>query len=214
MVDFRESGLALSFKDVPVAGQTSLTRVDNPPAPPPGFEFVGDVYNIRSTAVYDEDEGVDSSVSWCGHCSPQDLEPYLKLMNYEEGAWRDITVAVNTADKKILGRTFGLSLFGVVLFTDREAAIEDLIAAGSSMGLYGGGLYGGLYNSMYSNLRNALSALTDESTDNDAKAIHELNAFIKECTAQSGKSVSVEQAEFLISRASMILETLKFGHKT
>ena len=57
-------------------------------------------------------------------------------------------------------------------------------------------------------LENALKSL---EKGKDKTAINQMNAFINECEAQSGKKLTEEQAETLIAAAEVIISTIEEG---
>jgi hypothetical protein len=214
VVVFPVGGMSISFGNVTVAGEASIAVMNDPAAPPQGYELIGEAYDITTTAVYDTVAGITVSVPWCGHClpvfvpwcghcSPQELEPYLQLMHHEQGEWQHVTTLVDTANGIISGNVSSLSPFSVMLLMDPVAAIEDLVNTVANMNLHKG-----IHNSLDAKLTNALSALTDNVSGNDASAVNKLNAFINECEAQSGKHLAPEQANKLIVMADAIIQTL------
>jgi hypothetical protein len=214
-VVFPISGVSISFGNVTRAGEASLAVMNDPAAPPQGYELIGKAYNITTTAVYDNTvAGITVSVPWCAHClpvfvpwcahcSPQELEPYLELMHHEQGEWQNVTTLVDTANGIISGNVSSLSPFAVMLLMDPVAATEDLVDTVANMNLHKG-----IHNSLDAKLSNALSALTDKVSGNDASAVNKLNAFINECEAQSGKHLAPEQGNKLIVMADAIVQTL------
>jgi hypothetical protein len=214
VVIFPVGGMSISFGNVTVAGEASVVVMNDPAAPPQGYELIGEAYDITTTAVYDTVAGITVSVPWCGHCLPvfvpwcghclpQELEPYLQLMHHEQGEWQHVTTLVDTANGIISGNVSSLSPFSVMLLMDPVAAIEDLVNTVANMNLHKG-----IHNSLDAKLTNALSALTDNVSGNDASAVNKLNAFINECEAQSGKHLAPEQANKLIVMADAIIQTL------
>ena len=67
----------------------------------------------------------------------------------------------------------------------------------------------GISNSLDSKLESALSALDDLNENNDSSAINSMYAFINSVEAQSGKKISVEDAENLIAIAKAIIANLE-----
>jgi hypothetical protein len=78
--------------------------------------------------------------------------------------------------------------------------IDDLIALVNGLNIHQG-----IQNSLLAKLNAAAAAL---AADNTATACTKLQDFINECNAQSGKKLSVEQADELIARANEIRASL------
>lgn len=216
VVDFPESGISVSFGKVTEGGVAFVAAMEDPPKPPEGFALIGTAYDINTTAQYGEEAGatvsvswcahcMPGSVSWCAHCSPQDLELYLKIMHYGESMWENVTNIANTETKTISGNVSNLSPFGVMLLTDQAAVIKNLIATISSMNLRKE-----LESSLKMKLNSVLAVLTDKETDNNKSAISTLSYFISQCKVQREKQLTIEKADLLISRASMIIETIQY----
>ena len=70
-----------------------------------------------------------------------------------------------------------------------------------------------LGNSLERQLRNVLGSLTAADSDQRQDATNMLNAFINECEAQSGKKLTVDQAQELVAVANDIITTLTAGHQ-
>lgn len=69
----------------------------------------------------------------------------------------------------------------------------------------------GIKNSYDTKLSSALRVLNDLKSGNDHAAINNLYAFIAHVDAQSGKMLGEEEADYLIAKASEIIEILKEG---
>jgi len=78
--------------------------------------------------------------------------------------------------------------------------LDDLIALVNGLNIHQG-----IQNSLLAKLNAAAGAL---AADNTATACTKLSDFINECEAQSGKKLSVEQADELIARANEIRDSL------
>ncbi|MDP2728906.1 MAG: hypothetical protein Q8O55_00260 [Dehalococcoidales bacterium] len=83
---------------------------------------------------------------------------------------------------------------------DPQEMTEDLIGVVSSLGLPQG-----IENSLTSKLSNVIKSLGKGQTD---AAINQLNAFINEVQAQSGKKLSEAQASDLVDKAQDIIASL------
>jgi hypothetical protein len=211
---FPISGVSISFGEVTAAGEASVEVNNNTPAVPEGYQIIGDAYDMTTSAVYNPVSGIIVSVPWCGHCMPvfvpwcghcssAELEPHLELMHYEQGSWQNVTTTVDTTSGAISGMVASLSPFAVMLLMDPVAATVDLIDTVEGMNLKKG-----IRNSLYVKLSNALSALTDKVSGNDASAVNKLRAFVNQCEAQSGKNIAVDQANKLVSMADAIIQVL------
>jgi hypothetical protein len=114
--------VSLTFDSVSTSGTTGVTRTEYGPGRPAGFNL-GDppaYYRLRTTAVF------SGSVMVCmnyGDISFDD-ESQLKLFHYEDGAWVDRTISLDTANKIICASVISLSPFAVL--EDRRIEAEGL----------------------------------------------------------------------------------------
>ncbi len=86
----------------------------------------------------------------------------------------------------------------IVAPADPQEMTKDLIKVVSSLGLPEG-----IQNSLTSKLSNVIKSLEKGQTN---AAINQLNAFINEVQAQSGKKLTSEQANMLILEATKIIK--------
>ena len=85
--------------------------------------------------------------------------------------------------------------------------LEDLSDYIISLGLEGIGSGRGLL----AKLETAIEKLSDETVENDAAAVNSLQAFINSVEAQSGKKISEDDADALITAAQQIIDMLTSG---
>jgi hypothetical protein len=88
-----------------------------------------------------------------------------------------------------------------------EAALECLRAKVEDYHLQQG-----IDNSLDKKLGNVLGSLTAANAEQRQDAVNKLNAFINQCTDQSGDELTVEQAEELIADAEKIIDALNRGY--
>ncbi|MGD8500915.1 MAG: hypothetical protein PVJ86_09725 [Phycisphaerales bacterium] len=91
----------------------------------------------------------------------------------------------------------------VIAFTDVGAMIEALIAKVESLNLHQG-----IENSLDVKLENAKKSLESVKAGNRQDAVNKLDAFVNECAAQSGKTLTADQADDLIADALDIIHIL------
>lgn len=70
-------------------------------------------------------------------------------------------------------------------------------------------LHHGIENSLMVKLNGGWQNLTDSNPDNDAAAVHSLQAFVNHVEAQSGKKITAADAEHLVASAQAIIEALQ-----
>jgi hypothetical protein len=85
-----------------------------------------------------------------------------------------------------------------------ESLVRTLLESVASLNLAAGSA-----NALRSKLQNALDALAGETPGGIVSAIGMLNAFINSVEAQTGKSISPEQAEELVSQAGLLISKLE-----
>lgn len=91
----------------------------------------------------------------------------------------------------------------VVLYTDPEQLLSDLVQQVVSLNIATG-----IGNALDAKLQNALDALDRAQTGDTASATGILYAFIQSVEAQSGKKLTTEQANQLVSSAQAIIDAL------
>lgn len=119
--------LALEFVEVTRGGLTKVVLRGECPPPPAGFRFL-------SPSVYLE---VETNATYAGPISlcldPESLPlpgilETIRLMEYRDGEWFDITEAVDPESLKIWGTTDVLGLLAIVQSYDPVAGLNDLSA--------------------------------------------------------------------------------------
>jgi hypothetical protein len=70
-------------------------------------------------------------------------------------------------------------------------------------------LHHGIENSLMVKLNGAWQNLTDPNPENDGAAINQLQAFVNQVEAQSGKKITAADAENLVASAQAIIEALQ-----
>lgn len=196
--------VAMTFDQVLNAGTTTVTVTDTAPPLPPEFTAGQPALflDIETTATFTGT--VEVIVSYANISFAGD-PANLRLIHFENGAWRDITVSNNTTTKVIVGQAVSFSPFAVVLSTQRNPVqmIDDLIAV-----VRGVHASHGTITSLTTKLRAAQSALTDERPKNNRKAADKLLDFVDQAREQRGKQLLAADADSLVRDAEAILATL------
>ena len=78
---------------------------------PSGYNFVGNFYDVTTCADYTGTIYV--TIPYEQSSVPSGKEGTLRMFHWENGAWHDVTLSVNTADNTITGRVTSLSPFGL-----------------------------------------------------------------------------------------------------
>ncbi|MBX3055537.1 MAG: right-handed parallel beta-helix repeat-containing protein [Anaerolineae bacterium] len=96
----------VTFSTVSVAGNTTLTVDENPPALPAGYLQLGALfYDINTTAVF------SGPIVVCLDYTPGSLPEPVQLLHYEGGAWVDVTTSSSAG--QVCGQVSSLSPFAV-----------------------------------------------------------------------------------------------------
>jgi hypothetical protein len=112
-VSVEVSGVSVVFSQVASAGNTTITATPEAPAPIPGtLGLLGSFYNISSNATYSGSIEVSFPYNDSGLTPEQ--EQGIKLQQYDNGNWVDITTSVDTANNIVKGLAPHLSYFAVV----------------------------------------------------------------------------------------------------
>lgn len=102
----------VTFADVSIAGDTTVTTSSTVPTPPSGYSL-GDTptyYDVTTTAAYSG--GIDICFNYD---AGQFADPNLaRLLHFENNAWADVTTTNDTTSHTICGHTTTLSPFVVV----------------------------------------------------------------------------------------------------
>jgi hypothetical protein len=102
----------LTFAEVTSGGDTTVTASETPPhGPPAGFRFLGDYYDITTTADYVAP--ITIAFSYDPADIPGNREDRLKIFHYHDGAWVDATVSVDTVNHVIYASVDSLSWFAI-----------------------------------------------------------------------------------------------------
>ncbi len=102
----------LTFAEVTSLGDTTVTASETPPhGPPAGFRFLGDYYDIVTTADYGAP--ITIAFSYDPADIPGNREAKLKIFHYHDGAWVDATVSIDTVNHVIYASVDSLSWFAV-----------------------------------------------------------------------------------------------------
>lgn len=114
----------LAFEAVTGPGKTTLAVQPSGPPPPSTFKL-GDppvFIDIETTAAFDG--VIEVQFSYASQTFAD--ESALRLFHYENGAWVDITTAIDTQAKLITGETTSLSPFAVFQSTNQPPALTAL----------------------------------------------------------------------------------------
>ena len=110
-------GTTVFFSQVNSSGNTTITSTSDAPAPLPGiFGLAGTYYDISTTAGYSGT--IEVSLPYDDTGLTQAQEQALKLQQYDNGNWVDITTSVDTANNIITGVAPHLSYFAVTKLLD------------------------------------------------------------------------------------------------
>jgi hypothetical protein len=109
----------VSFETVASGGLTTILRTDEPPGPEPsGFQFLGEYYDIKTTATISGK--ITIQIRYNDADVPGGQEQWLSLLHWEGGRWVDITVRpIDTENNIITGECTSLSEFALVVPTVR-----------------------------------------------------------------------------------------------
>jgi hypothetical protein len=115
------SPVAMTFKNVTVAGNTSLTTSATGPTPPTGFQL-GDpptYYELTTTATF-------SSVVLCFSYAGISFPGTPQLFHFEGGAWVDVTQSVNEISQVVCATVTSLSPFALFVAADTTPPVLKL----------------------------------------------------------------------------------------
>jgi hypothetical protein len=199
------SPATVTFQQVDVAGDTTLTTSTSGPDVPSGFQLLGTYYDLHTTATlggpaevcihYEEDP------AWAD--TPIDEEATLQLLHYENNKWVDITTTRDPVNNVICGVTKSFSPFAVVSFP-AMGLLADLVNRVQNLDLKHG-----IEASLDAKLAAAQAALDEMIAGRHGDAITALGAFINECLAQRDKAIPAETADQLIADANRIIDSLR-----
>jgi hypothetical protein len=78
---------------------------------PSGYKFMGKFYDVTTCADYTGTISV--TIPYTQSSVPSGKEGTLRMFHWENGAWHDVTVSVDTGNNTITGRVTSLSPFGM-----------------------------------------------------------------------------------------------------
>jgi Tol biopolymer transport system component len=116
-VEIVKGDTTVTFADVTETGDTSVTVFNDPPAPEPqGFTFLGDYWEVTTTAQLAENSKITLEIQYDDADVPAGQEEWLALLHWENGEWVDITVRpIDTVNNIITGECTSLSPFGIAV---------------------------------------------------------------------------------------------------
>lgn len=200
------SDVSVTFTQVTQAGDTTVAKTITGPTLPAFLTQVGPYYNIETTATYTP--GITLTINY----DQNDVDPaeekdllMAKLIGIVGIAEVELVGGdVNEAFDTVAASLDALSVYSVVLITDPPAAIEALIVKVQSLNLKQG-----IENSLDVKLAAAQDALEEARRNATINASNKLQAFVNEVNAQSGKALTVEQADELGAWANSIIKALQ-----
>jgi hypothetical protein len=124
-----QNGICLSFSQVSDLCTSSSSILAGSPGPAPsGHKFMGNFYDITTCADYTGTISV--TIPYNQSSVPSGKEGTLRMFHWENGAWHDVTLSVDTGNNTITGRVNSLSPFVI--------AYSTASSGGSGSGVYGG----------------------------------------------------------------------------
>lgn len=104
-----DPALEMTFSDVTIGGNTTVTISSNPVSgPPSGFRFRGNQFDISTDASYTPP--ITITMNYDESLAPGN-EDSLKMFHWNGSGWEDVTVSVDTVNNTITGQTNSLSPF-------------------------------------------------------------------------------------------------------
>ncbi len=97
--DVVNGNVSVTFSQVTATGVTSIAELGNPPPLPAGYA-AGTDYDLSTTATY------TGTVSVCYSYDLGSVEPPVRLLHWDGGAWVDITTSVTAS--RVCGATDSL----------------------------------------------------------------------------------------------------------
>jgi hypothetical protein len=94
----------------------------SPGSAPSGYKFVGDFYDITTCADYTSTIYV--TIPYTQSSVPSGKEGSLRLFHWENAAWHDVTLSVDTGNNTITGRVTSLSPFGMGYSTASSSSLS------------------------------------------------------------------------------------------
>lgn len=131
-----QTNVSLTFSDVTVGGQTNVTVTSDPTmTAPSGFNFLGNQYDITTTASFVGPINISLRYDDPGISN----EAGLKLFHFENGAWQDVTVSVDTVNNVITGQVNSLSPFIVGGPVPPATGVNHVVVAALAFLILGAG---------------------------------------------------------------------------
>lgn len=107
-----DTPVTVTFSNLSAAGQTALTLFSNAPAVPPNFKL-GIAFDLVTTARFGSAQVCFDYARYpTGRGGPP------RLLHHENGAWKDVTQFVDSANQIVCGTVTGLSPFAIVEAAD------------------------------------------------------------------------------------------------
>jgi len=111
-VEVQLVGITTTFSQVTSAGNTTATVTDTGPAIPGTLKLLGKYYDISTTATYNGT--ITASIHYDDTGLTPAKEQKLKLQQYVDGKWVNITTSLDTANNIITGETTHFCYFAVM----------------------------------------------------------------------------------------------------
>jgi hypothetical protein len=119
------AGVEVTFQDVTISGFMSIITTSNPQGgqPPSQYRFLGDYYELTTTAAYAGPITVSFSYN---DADVHGQESNLKLFHWDGSAWHNITTSVDTVNNIITGVTPTLSPFAIGDLLNSPPSVDAL----------------------------------------------------------------------------------------
>ena len=110
--------VSLTFSEVTEAGYTQvIVNTENPGSEIPGFQFLGNYYDITTTATYTG--AVTVSIAYDDTGMTIEDEETLQLLHWDGTTWGDATTNIDTINNIIYGSVSSFSWFGIGLYSQQ-----------------------------------------------------------------------------------------------
>lgn len=186
-------GVTVTFSQVDAGGDTTATT--GGPLPPSGFQVDGLVYDISTTAMF------TGSAVVCLPYSPT-INPNPSIYHFEDvppPAWVNRTTLVDKVEHIVCGTVTSLSPFAVLVPISVSAQLQDLQVAINSFNLRKPAAE--RFNHRIDKLR---GLWVSQHKHAERRFCAELAKFVKTVGKESGKTLSPEEANELLTRAASI----------
>jgi hypothetical protein len=184
---------------------TSVTQLDSPATASYSLSNNLGAFEISTTATYNASPS--QTITLCFQVlTVNDPTTFnnLRVMHVENGVPVDVTSSRDFSTRTICANVTSLSPFVVVKGAADQ--LGDLIRLVRSFNLQRG-----IENSLDAKVQNAQNALIAARAGNRSSACNSMLAFISEAQAQSGRALTVSQANQLIAAARQVRITLGCG---